>query len=168
MRITQQEASGSQPQQRRKWGAATVELAIVAPVLIVLMFGIIEMGLLMNHVLGLKQAAREGVRVAATGVITTEIIDCIHNSSGTLDNDALQIQLEYRPYGAPDHEDFWETLGDTGGGDDAQNYAPHGSYVRAALTYPHQLVTGGLFSRLADEEGGQTVTLRTKVVMRRE
>ena len=65
MTIPRQLGSRRKSQRRRTLGTATVELALVAPILIALMFGIIEMGLLMNHVLSLKQAAREGARIGA-------------------------------------------------------------------------------------------------------
>ena len=43
-------------------GAAMVELAIVLPVLLMLVFGIIEMGRLYNAQVTLTHAAREGIR----------------------------------------------------------------------------------------------------------
>ena len=46
-------------------GAAAVEFAIVLPVLLLLVFGIIEFGLLFNRYITVTHAAREGVRVAA-------------------------------------------------------------------------------------------------------
>ena len=168
MTIPRQAGSKRKLQRRRTGGTVTVELAIVAPILIALMFGIIEMGLLMNHVLSLKQAAREGARIGATGVVISEISNSLRHATATLDPDALQIQLHYRPYGAPDHMDFWEPLGDTYSDGHAHNDAPSGSYIRVALAYPHQLLTGRLFSRLADDPNGQIVTLSADAVMLRE
>ena len=46
-------------------GAAAVEFAIVLPILLLLVFGIIEFGLLFNRFISVTHAAREGVRVAA-------------------------------------------------------------------------------------------------------
>ena len=46
-------------------GAAAVEFAIVLPVLLLLVFGIIEFGLLFNRYITVTHAAREGVRVAS-------------------------------------------------------------------------------------------------------
>lgn len=43
-------------------GAAAVEFALVLPVLILLVFGIIEFGLVFNRWLSVTHAAREGVR----------------------------------------------------------------------------------------------------------
>jgi Flp pilus assembly protein TadG len=43
-------------------GAAAVEFALVLPVLILLVFGIVEFGLVFNRWLSVTHAAREGVR----------------------------------------------------------------------------------------------------------
>lgn len=50
---------------RREGGAALVELAIILPVLIMMVFGIIQFGIAFNRVQGLHAAAREGARVAS-------------------------------------------------------------------------------------------------------
>lgn len=49
----------------RDRGAAAVEFALILPILIALLFGIVEFGLAFNTHISLTQAAREGVRVAA-------------------------------------------------------------------------------------------------------
>lgn len=46
-------------------GAAAVEFALVAPVLLLLVFGMISFGLALTTQLNLNQAAREGVRAYA-------------------------------------------------------------------------------------------------------
>jgi Flp pilus assembly protein TadG len=44
-----------------------VELALVLPILLVLVFGIVDFGLALNAQISLTQAAREGARVRALG-----------------------------------------------------------------------------------------------------
>ena len=44
-------------------GAAAVEFAIILPVLVMLVFGIVEFGFVFNRWLSMTHAAREGVRV---------------------------------------------------------------------------------------------------------
>ena len=48
----------------REAGAALVELAIIAPLLLLLIFGIIEFGLTLNHDVNLTNGVREGARPA--------------------------------------------------------------------------------------------------------
>lgn len=50
---------------RDQRGAAAVEMAIVLPLLILLVFGIIQFSIYFNRLQGLQAAAREGARVAA-------------------------------------------------------------------------------------------------------
>lgn len=46
-------------------GAAAVEFALVLPILVALLFGIVEFGFAFNTQISMTQAAREGVRVVA-------------------------------------------------------------------------------------------------------
>ncbi|MDQ2800761.1 MAG: pilus assembly protein, partial [Armatimonadota bacterium] len=52
---------------RRQRGAALVEFALVSSLLFLLLFGIIELGLLLGDQALVGAAAREGVRSAAVG-----------------------------------------------------------------------------------------------------
>ncbi|GIH08926.1 hypothetical protein Rhe02_69930 [Rhizocola hellebori] len=49
---------------RRDRGAAAVEMALLLPLLLMLIFGIIEFGLLLTAQIGVTEAAREGARAA--------------------------------------------------------------------------------------------------------
>jgi Flp pilus assembly protein TadG len=51
----------------RDRGAAAVEFALLLPVLLLLVFGIIDFGRALNAQITLTQAAREGARLAALG-----------------------------------------------------------------------------------------------------
>jgi len=48
-------------------GASAVEFAIILPVLIMLVFGIVQFGVAFNKYISLTHAAREGARLAAVG-----------------------------------------------------------------------------------------------------
>lgn len=52
---------------RRDRGAAAVEFALLLPLLLLLIFGIIDFGRALNAQITLTQAAREGARLAALG-----------------------------------------------------------------------------------------------------
>ena len=52
---------------RRDRGAAAVEFALLLPLLLLLVFGIIDFGRALNAQITLTQAAREGARLAALG-----------------------------------------------------------------------------------------------------
>lgn len=51
---------------RRERGAAAVEFALVVPLLVALMLGVVTAGLSYSHALGLTNAVREGARFGAT------------------------------------------------------------------------------------------------------
>lgn len=55
----------------KKWnssaGASAVEFAIVLPLLVLFLFGIITFGLALNRQQGMEAAAREGARLASVG-----------------------------------------------------------------------------------------------------
>lgn len=55
---------------KRDEGAAAVELAILLPVLLLLIFGIVDFGRMLNSQIIITEAAREGARWAALGQTT--------------------------------------------------------------------------------------------------
>lgn len=56
-------------------GAVATEFAYLAPILILLLFGIVQFGLAMWRISVLESAAREGARVAAVGASDAEVSD---------------------------------------------------------------------------------------------
>jgi Flp pilus assembly protein TadG len=64
-------------------GAAAVEFAIVLPLLIVLVFGIVQFAIAYNRIQGLQAAAREGARLASLPQSTQGDIDARITSSLT-------------------------------------------------------------------------------------
>jgi Flp pilus assembly protein TadG len=143
-------------------GSTTVEFALVLPVLMVMLFGIIEFGLIFKDVLAVNQAAREGARAGAVGNPTTTISARVSASATTLTAANLTITSTYRTLTNGVWSN-WTTLTDSAGA----NVAPPGAQVKVAISYPHNLVTGGLFSRIADPNSN-CITLNTSMVMRRE
>jgi Flp pilus assembly protein TadG len=52
---------------RQERGAAAVELALVTPLLLLMLFGVIDFGRMLNAQITLTEAAREGARAASLG-----------------------------------------------------------------------------------------------------
>jgi Flp pilus assembly protein TadG len=70
---------------RNENGAAAVEFAILASVLVMLIFGVLEFGLNFWQVQNLRAATREGARTAAVRGTPTQVSDALVNaSSGSL------------------------------------------------------------------------------------
>ncbi len=148
--------------QSKRTGSVSVEAALLTPLLITLLFGIIEFGFIFKDLLLIHQGAREGVRVAAVGATTTEIADRIADSLPTLTVENLTIALEYRTY--DDGWSSWATLGDYG----EENDAPPNAQIRVSLTYIHPLACGPFFARFFGEPGATSMDLNTGIVMCRE
>ena len=68
-------------------GAAAVEMALVMPLLILMVMGIIDFGRIFNAEIQLSQAAREGARVAALGFSEDQVIA---RTKAALNNPAFQ------------------------------------------------------------------------------
>jgi Flp pilus assembly protein TadG len=154
----------------KRAGASMVEMAIVTPVLVLMLFGILEMGLLIKDYLGISQAAREGVRTSAVGSTLATIDARIDSSAPGIDTTQLTWQGYWRDYNESTGtwDATWSPLVDTGSGADVRNDAPPGAQVKISVQYPHQLATGALFAHLADPAESGLITLRANLVMRRE
>lgn len=139
---------------------------MVAPLLMLLLFGVIEFGLLFKDLLALNQCAREGARLAALGGTTTQVRNRIASAARTLRSNNIVIVLEYRTRSGGTWGS-WTTLGNTGG-TPARNNAPTGAQIRVRLTYPHQFATGGLLRCLFPTGDSGSVPVRTVMVARRE
>ena len=72
-------------------GVAAVEMAIVLPVLIMLVFGIIQFGIAYNSKLTMTHAAREGVRVLAVEEDTGKAYDAVVVAAGSYADSDLSI-----------------------------------------------------------------------------
>lgn len=55
-------------------GSSTVEFALVVPLLIVLVFGILQFGIAFGNQLAITHAAREGARLAAVGAFDEDSV----------------------------------------------------------------------------------------------
>jgi Flp pilus assembly protein TadG len=152
----------------RRAGTASVEFALVLPLLLALLFGIMEFGFLFKDQLALQQSAREGARTASVGKLVSEVNNRIVTTSTTLLIAHLTYDVMYRTYDATTGVwSAWVTLGNRAD-DSGQNDAPQGAQIRVRTRYVHRLLTGPLFARLIGRPGATSLTLYAEMVMRRE
>ena len=130
-----------------------MEFALVAGLLCLLLFGIIEMGLIFQDQALVSAAARESARSAAVGSTTATAKSAAVTGGAGLAITAGNVTLDK----SADGGQTWAGLGDSG----AANNAPIGALVRATIMYSHPLVTGFVFL-------GSRKMLTAKMVMRRE
>jgi len=112
-----------------------VEFAAAVTLLLLLLLGILEFGLLFKDLLILHEAARVGARSAGLGNTTDTITSRTQNSAISLNAAAVSVDLRYSTDGGAS---FPEVLSDSGG----ENDAPVGSLIRLTASYPHRYVTG--------------------------
>lgn len=159
MRIQQDNPTRSRPVLRRR-GSTLVEFALIVPVLLAMLLGIIEFAWLAKNHLALANAAREGARAASLGKTTTEISTRVRGAStgsgvpNASDTTKLVINLSKDEDGAP--YTYPTALGDSG----TKNNAATGSMIRVQAVYQHRSLTN--FIPFLNR------TLTLNVVMRRE
>jgi hypothetical protein len=110
----------------RQRGQSMVEFALVVPVFLILVFGIIDFGLGLRAWISITNAAREGARVGAVRGSCSEIEAQVMNTSGGLVTSASQIDID------PDCDGL--------AGDD----------IAVTVSYEYELITplGGMLSIL--------------------
>ena len=74
-------------------GQALVEFAIILPVLLLILLGIIEFGLMLNSYLTIQNASREGARLGIVGGTTDEIKSNVVSVSPNLNADDLSVTV---------------------------------------------------------------------------
>jgi len=81
---------------RREDGASAVEMALLAPLLFILVFGIIEFGLAFLQVQSIRTAVREGGRAAAVGALVADTQQTtVDASSGSIPQSLKgQVQVD--------------------------------------------------------------------------
>ena len=78
-------------------GGAAVEAAIVLPLLVLLVFGIVEFGRGYNANLTITHAAREGARVLALGGTEAEVIQTVKDAAPELDATQIGVTTSGAP-----------------------------------------------------------------------
>ncbi|HET7572262.1 MAG TPA: TadE/TadG family type IV pilus assembly protein [Gaiellaceae bacterium] len=82
---------------RSERGQAAVEFALVAPILIVLLLAIVQMGITFNNYLTVTDAARAGARKAVvarfSGISVADIRAAVQDAAGGLDPAKLGVTI---------------------------------------------------------------------------
>lgn len=80
---------------RRRTGAAAVEFALIAPLMILFTFGLIEIGRLMLVKESATQATREGARLAIRpNAETTEVVQRVEEELALMSVDQANIDID--------------------------------------------------------------------------
>lgn len=148
----------SRTRPRDERGAIAVEFALIMPVLLMLVFGILEFGFMINRDMVVGNASRDGARTASLNGTYAEIQSTIASelSASGIPSAAPQTTISIdcrKPAGAPCNA--------TSGNYTAQ--AVPGSTAIIKVTYQHTLITPFISSIL-----GSAVTLEQKTEMRVE
>jgi len=78
---------------RNEKGQSLVEFAILLPLLLLLMMGILEFSLMLNSYLTINNSAREGARLGIVAGSNIEIKELILNISPNLDSKKLIVNI---------------------------------------------------------------------------
>lgn len=97
-------------------GQALVEMALVLPLLLLILFGTIEFGRVLNQYLVVTAAAREGARAAVVGGSDDEVAVIVERSAASLDTSRMTVGV-------------------------APTIRPRGSAVTVTVTNPIQIIT---------------------------
>lgn len=89
-RTSQSPANLSAKRKQRQRGAAAVEFAIILPVLLIMLLGVIDFGIFFGQNISLQSAAREGAR---QGITQGDVIASTEQAKGLLDTSKLQIKF---------------------------------------------------------------------------
>ncbi|MCL5046331.1 MAG: pilus assembly protein [Actinobacteria bacterium] len=77
----------------REKGQAMVEFALILPVLLLIIMGIMEFGRAYSAYLTIQNASREGARLGVTGTTDTEITAAVNQVASTLDTAGLTVSI---------------------------------------------------------------------------
>lgn len=72
-------------------GTSAVETAIILPILILLVFGVVQFGIAYNRAQGLQAATREGARLASIGAAYDEIAARVQEAQSLFDDDDVIV-----------------------------------------------------------------------------
>lgn len=78
---------------KNRKGQALVEFALILPLLLLIILGIVEFGRIFGAALTVQHSAREGARLGVIGGSDTEIITTVKQASPILDINQIAVQI---------------------------------------------------------------------------
>lgn len=78
---------------RNNRGQTLVEFALIIPIFLLLVFGMMDFGIVLNQYLVVTEAAREGARSAAVGNSDSDSIAAARVAAATIDQGQLQVTV---------------------------------------------------------------------------
>jgi Flp pilus assembly protein TadG len=118
----------------REEGTTSIEFAIVAPIVLLLLLGILDFGRALNAYVTVGNAAREGLRYAARHPsATADIAGEVRSRSVPLDTSQLTVTVDYT------NDDGATWVAWTSGGSGAVSAGA--TVVRVVVSYPWSAVT---------------------------
>lgn len=78
---------------RNNKGQSLVEFAIILPILLLLIMGIFEFGMMLNSYLAIQNGAREGARAGIVGSSNGDIQNLIASASPSLNSGYLTVDI---------------------------------------------------------------------------
>lgn len=74
-------------------GQSLVEFALIVPLILLLLFGMFDIGRVLFSAVALEHAAREGARVASVGKTNADVIASINNATTGLDSSRVSVSI---------------------------------------------------------------------------
>lgn len=122
-------------------GSALVEFVLVFPIVMVMLFGIVEFGILLNAQLVLDSTARDAARRSAVeGGATERVYELIESQLLTGGIEPEEVEVYISPW-----------------------TAPYGHSIRVRLTYEYPLMVPAIRAIV-----GRSVSLKSEVITRSE
>lgn len=139
---------------KRRSGATIVEFALVIPILLGILLGVVEFGWLVKTQLTLANATREGARAAAVGKSTSEIQTRIASAAAPLSLTSPDGSITMQ-YSVDNGTTFLAWPADYNG----RNGVFAGNQIKITVTYKHRSLTG-FFPFLRNYTHPVAVTMR--------
>ena len=127
-------------QLKNKKGQSLVEFALVLPLILLILMGIVEFGLMFNSYLTINNASREGARLASVGGTDVEVETRVETVSTTLN--LANIDVTVNP---------------------AQGFRDRGDPCTVTVDYTYDLITPIISNIL-----GNSIVLSSETTMRVE